>query len=200
MRPLLLLLPALLLSACERVGKNPWAHLDYAEMNCGTKEAILTTTGCITAAKPVAAPTVTATARPIRSPHNVGEDKGLDDTAYQQQVNTSTIHDNNANTTIHGTNADNTVHGIDTSNNVHGNNTTDSLHAGPANNDTTTTVLGYNGSNYGPTTAAYGNNTNVGSVYGNAPGAAVGQSTGSGVEGPVTGVYGDNNSTGADHK
>lgn len=198
MRPHLLLLPLLLLTACEKVGKNPWAKMDFAEANCGTREAILTMTGCVTA--PPTNP-VSATAKPktIHGPNNVEESHLLDDSDQMQLVNNSTIHDNNANSTIHGVNGDNTIHGTDASNNIHGNDTTDNIHAGPANNNTTTTVLGYN-SSQGPTTSSYGNNTNVGSVYGNTPGAANGISTGSGVEGPVTGVYGDNNSTGADHK
>ena len=63
---LYLLLPILCLPACERVGGNPWAHLDYAEANCGTKSAVLTTTGCNIA--PVANP-VTALI-PVKDPNS----------------------------------------------------------------------------------------------------------------------------------
>ncbi len=68
----------LLLSACSRVGSNPWAHLDYAEANCGTKEAVLTTTGCITAppANPAAASAAAAPV-PISAPNAVGEDAAV---------------------------------------------------------------------------------------------------------------------------
>lgn len=54
----------MLTAACHAVGSNPWMGVDYAEMNCGTKEAVLTTTGCITT------PAATPVARPVASPAN----------------------------------------------------------------------------------------------------------------------------------
>ncbi|NCY25379.1 MAG: hypothetical protein EBX37_11150 [Alphaproteobacteria bacterium] len=70
-----------LLSACHAVGSNPWVGVDYAEMNCGTKEAVLTTTGCVTS--PPTAPVT----RPVAT-HDNEETEKPQYTRSAQQRNT----------------------------------------------------------------------------------------------------------------
>ncbi len=185
MRAHLLILPLLCLTACEKVGKNPWAHVDYAEANCGTKAAVLTTTGCNVA--PAANP-VTAVI-PVKNANNNSEDEmsALDNNIRDNKTD---VYGSNANTTVHGTNADNSVHGTDNSNDIHGNNGHANVWNGTTNNNSTTTVIGSNLDNYHTNTGVYGQDNNTGSVYGN--NANEGNSTSTGVNGPVTGVYGAN--------
>lgn len=188
MRACLLFLPFFCLTACEKVGKNPWAHVDYAEANCGTKSAILTTTGCSTA--PAASPTTKGI--PAKNPNTPGSEAEMatmdNDISGNHNQN---IYNSNGNTNIHGVNTDNTIHGIDATNTAHGNAANASVHDGNVNYNTTTTVLGSNLDNYHTNTGVYGTDNNAGSVYGNNHNE--GNSTDPGVTGPVTGVYGANN-------
>ena len=139
MRPALCLLTLLALSACHRVGSNPWAGVDYAETNCGTK-AILSTTGCITANT---SRQVTAQSTPvsIKGPNNVSEtqDDALREDIDQSQgtYNTTSVHGNNTNANIHSNNSDNSVLGNDRSNSVHGNDTNANIHNATTNNNST---------------------------------------------------------------
>lgn len=61
-------LVSLILCGCMRVGSDPWMAVNYTEGECGTKRAILTTTGCVTE------PTshyANGTSMPVNSPNDV---------------------------------------------------------------------------------------------------------------------------------
>lgn len=57
-------------SACSRVGSDPWASVDYTQAECGTKEAILTTTGCLTGP---ATDTIADAHKPVSDAEDVGK-------------------------------------------------------------------------------------------------------------------------------
>lgn len=46
MKTIPMLISMMVLSGCSCVGCDEWANLDYTLAECGTKNAILTTTGC----------------------------------------------------------------------------------------------------------------------------------------------------------